>query len=115
MTPISIGVPVAVLPVLAAEAELVAAELVDDAGEVADVEDEEDELHPASARAAARATAGKPAHAPLRRDRVIAALPFLAGPAVELRGAGRSWYLMVTSPLETELRSVPVTCQACNF
>jgi len=30
MTPISIGVPVAVLPVLAAEAELVAAELVDE-------------------------------------------------------------------------------------
>jgi len=89
-TPIVIGVPVAVLPVLAAEAELL--ELADDAAEVAgdeDADEEEEELHPASsARAAARATAGKPARAPLRRDRVIAALPFLAGPAGERREAG---------------------------
>jgi hypothetical protein len=111
MTPIAIADPAAVLPVLAA-----APEVVDDAAaELADAEDEEEEEHAASARAAARATAGKPARAPLRRDRVIAALPFLAGPAVEVRGAGRSEYLMVTSPLETELRSAPGTCQACKI
>jgi hypothetical protein len=69
MTPITIGaaadvllVP-PVLLVLPAEAEL--------AGD----EDEAEELHPASARAA-RTIAGNPARAPVRRDRVIAALLF---------------------------------------
>jgi hypothetical protein len=68
MTPITIGAAADVLlappalPVLPAEA---------DGGD----EDEAEELHPASARAA-RTIAGNPARAPVRRDRVIAALLF---------------------------------------
>jgi hypothetical protein len=65
MTPITIGAPDALpeLLVLPAEAEL--------AGD----EDEAEELHPASARAA-RTIAGNPARTPVPRDRVIAALLF---------------------------------------
>jgi hypothetical protein len=78
MTPITIGVPDAVLPVLPVLPVLAVppAEL-----ELADVEEEDAELHPASARAA-MATAGNAARAPVRRDRVIGSLPFLAGPGV---------------------------------
>jgi hypothetical protein len=67
-TPITIGAAADVLPELPATAEL--------AGD--EDEEEDEELHPASARAA-RTIAGKPARAPLRRDRVIVALSFLAG------------------------------------
>jgi hypothetical protein len=69
MTPITIGAApdaLLVLPALLvppAEAEL--------AGD----EEEAEELHPASARAA-RTIAGNPARAPVRRDRFIAALLF---------------------------------------
>jgi hypothetical protein len=69
-TPITIGAAADVLPVLLVLPA--AAGLAGDEGE------EDEELHPASARAA-RTIAGKPARAPLRRDRVIAALSFLAG------------------------------------
>src|ERR1700744_6024296 len=98
MTPITIGAA-DVLLVLPAEAAL--------AGD----EDGEEELHPASARVA-RTIAGNPARTPVRRVRVIAASPFWPDLVVTDRGAGRSWYLMVTSPLETELRSALRTCQA---
>jgi hypothetical protein len=73
MTPITSGaaddvVPVLpVLPAPAAEAEL--------AGGAEDAE-----LHPASARPA-RTIAGTATRAPVRRDRVIDSLPFLAGPS----------------------------------
>jgi len=70
-TPITIGAAADVLPVLPVLPA--GAELAGDEGE-----DEDEELHPASARAA-RTIAGKPARAPLRRDRVIVALSFLAG------------------------------------
>jgi hypothetical protein len=70
MTPITSGVAADVLPVLAAPpAE---AEFADD--------EEEAELHPASARAP-MTIAGNAARAPVRRDRVIDSLPFLAGPS----------------------------------
>jgi hypothetical protein len=71
MTPITIGAAADVLPVLPVPP--VEAELADD-------EDEDAELHPASARAA-RTIAGNAARAPVRRDRVIDSLPFLAGPS----------------------------------
>jgi hypothetical protein len=67
MTPITSGAAADVLPVLPAEAEL--------AGD-----EEEAELHPASARAP-MTIAGNAARAPVRRDRVIDSLPFLAGPS----------------------------------
>src|SRR5579875_1073892 len=77
----------------------------------ADEGEEDEELHPASARAARR-NAVSPARIPVRRDRVIAALLFWPELAAVGRGAGRSYYLIVTSPLETELRSAQGTCQA---
>jgi hypothetical protein len=70
MTPITSGAAADVLPVLpvpAAEAELGGGE-------------EDAELHPASARAA-MTIAGTATRAPVRRDRVIDSLPFLAGPS----------------------------------
>jgi hypothetical protein len=87
-----------------------AAELAGDEGD----EDEDEELHPASARAA-KMIAGKPARAPLRRDRVIIACLFWPDPPISGSRRGPTLYLMVTSPLETELRSVPGTCQACDL
>ena len=97
-TPITIGVAADVLPVLLVLPA--AAELAGDEGE----EDEDEELHPASARAA-RTIAGKPARAPLRRDRVIVACLFWPDPPTSGSRRGPTLYLMVTSPLETELRS----------
>jgi hypothetical protein len=76
-TPTAIGVAADVLPVLPVLLMLpvlpAAAGLAEEDGE-----EEDEELHPARARAA-RTIAGKLAHAPLRRNLVIAALPFLAG------------------------------------
>jgi hypothetical protein len=78
MTPITMGAAAEVLPAALAEAE--------PAGDEGEADEEDEELlHPARA-SAARAIAGNPARAPVRRDRVIAALPMLAP---DLAGADR--------------------------
>jgi hypothetical protein len=76
MTPITIGAAADVPPAALAEAA--------PAGDEGD--EDEELLHPARA-SAAMAIAGNPARAPVRRDRVIAALPILAP---DLAGADRS-------------------------
>src|ERR1700728_1004725 len=68
MTPITIGAAADVLPAALAEAE--------PAGDEGAEDEDEELLHPARA-SAARATAGNPARAPVRRNRVMAALPVL--------------------------------------